>query len=277
MGYKTYHVLEVDRLCMRSSTDGYQPKFLVDNGFNFLKSQCVIGRTLRDDWRVEDIASRICEQLGFYAVVQHPCNIRMTTLAGPVVDRRGVVSTNFSVNGSQFISFRTLMQVKNVDIGQGYTKLSAVNKLHQLIEVTADCSGIPIDAMRRYYHSMVTADLLVLNQDRHFKNFGVLDDLCTGQFSVAPLFDFGMGLFENDTMFDDLQDLDDCLRYSYLEPFGEDPFELFDMLVTESSYRSFLRSLPLSRLQLPKYLFVHPASYAYFRRMRQCMLEAQRL
>ena len=74
-------------------------------------------------------------------------------------------------------------------------------------------------------------DLLVLNQDRHFKNFGVFYNNIKKQFEPALLFDFGMGLFENDNQFDDMNTLEECMRYSYIDPFGEDPFKLAEELV----------------------------------------------
>ncbi len=51
----------------------------------------------------------------------------------------------------------------------------------------------------RYFYEMLLLDYLVCNEDRHLYNFGVLQ--VENSMQVAPLFDFGMGLFEYDNVY----------------------------------------------------------------------------
>ena len=64
---------------------------------------------------------------------------------------------------------------------------------------------------KEYYDdvcSMLVFDAVIYNEDRHFGNFGLLRDNCSGQFiGTAPIFDNGLSLF-NFAMPDDLKDLD---------------------------------------------------------------------
>lgn len=272
MAYKTYKVLENNAINPRSSTDGYQPKFVVDSRKKFIKVQCILGKTLRDDWRVEDIATRVCQQLGIYAVIQKPCRVDMVTPSGIVKKRLGVVSDNFEIEGS-FVSFARLLNTTKIPFDRDlYNKSSNRDKLGMLIKSTRNASCLSLEETVRYFYDMVTVDMLVLNQDRHFKNFGVFYNSISGRYEVSRLFDFGTGLFENDNMFDDIYSLNDCLRYSYISPYGEDPFILLKDLSSINSYKSYLRSSKLKYLNIPKGIFPSEVAYEYFIKMRREML-----
>ena len=91
-------------------------------------------------------------------------------------------------------------------------------------------------------------------------------------YDVSRLFDFGMGLFENDNMFDDIYSLNDCLRYSYISPYGEDPFILLKDLSSINSYKSYLRSSKLIYLNVSKSIFPSEVAYEFFIKMRREML-----
>lgn len=266
MRYKTYEIE------LRSCVDGYQPKFIVDNGEKFVKLQCQIGRTLRDDWRVEDIASRICVQLGINCVKQVPCKVRLKLKNGKVLERLGVVSNNFEKLGYQFISYNRLLEINDINPNsKEYVNLNTIDKIKYQVQIISKICEIGEKLLLKYMFDLATIDMLVLNQDRYFRNFGVFWNVQSGNYEIAPIFDNGMGLFENDTMFDNMNNLENCLRYSYIAPYGEDPFELLDMLKKKQAYRNYLKALNIKRLKIGKNLFVHPASYEYFCKMRKEM------
>ena len=50
-----------------------------------------------------------------------------------------------------------------------------------------------------YLIVMIVFDYLLGNEDRHYNNFGVTR--VDGEYRVAPLFDFGLGLFEHDNVY----------------------------------------------------------------------------
>lgn len=267
MGYKVFDIEEVE---FRVATDGFQPKFLVNNGNCFLKVQCELNRTLRDDWRVEDIASRICKQLKIYAIEQTPCKVRIKNNKGKIVDRYGVVSKNFEKDGYSFVSYSRMLDTMKIDRNDKlFIRSNFIEKMEILIKNISRFSKINESIMAKYIFDMVIVDMLVLNQDRHFKNFGVFYNNTTCKFEVAMLFDFGMGLFENDNMFDDMDKLSDCMRYSYIAPFGEDPFDMARMLKETKIGSDYLRKLDIGNLNISKGLFVRDTAYEYFRAIKK--------
>lgn len=272
MRYKTYIINCDNASNIRCGTDGYQPKFLVENGRKFLKVQCQIGRTLRDDWRVEDIASRICDTLNIYHVKQTPCKVKIKTNKGVVLDRLGVVSDNFERQGLQFISYSRILERNNINPKyKGYINLNTIDKIKYQVGIMSKLCKIDSRLLLKYMFDIATIDMLVLNQDRHFKNFGVFWNVKMNRYGVAAVFDNGMGLFENDIMFDNMDKLEDCMRYSYIAPYGEDPFELLGILKETQAYRGYLGNLDIKRLNISRSLFVHQASYEYFCKIKKLM------
>lgn len=65
---------------------------------------------------------------------------------------------------------------------------------------------------------MTIIDFLVGNEDRHFFNFGTLYD--GNNYKVAPLFDFGLGLFEHDVYYKNLT-LEQCITKMSKKPFHD--------------------------------------------------------
>lgn len=270
--YKTFVVNEKDSLVMRTGTDGFQPKFTVND--YFLKTQCQMLNVLRDDWAVEYIASLICKHFMIYAVEQKPCHIIIQNRNKPDKVRMGVVSRNFELDNLHFISAERLFNTNNQSIStKEYRSFDAVNKIFYLANYISIYSNIPYYQVMEYLFSMVFVDLLVLNQDRHIHNFGVCWDNIKNCYTISPLFDFGMGLFENSNDFDDCNSLDDCLRYSYLEPFGEDPFDLANMLLNYQPFNKYLSlKKKYGKLSINKNIFPNDLAYEYYKKMK-CLLQ----
>ena len=239
--FRVFKVTRKDELVIRSTTDGYQPKYFAEQGKYFLKSQCELQRVLRDDWMVEIIASMLCNHYKIDAVQQNPCKILTLNTRGDIVKERfGVYSDNFEVDGTTFTSLQRVMDKYNDTLSKPeYIKLSAGSKFDYLIQLLNRYTDLTADECSEYISNMVMLDILVLNQDRHTHNFGLF--IKDGKYSVAKLFDFGMGMFENDNMFDDCKTLEDGLRFSYLEPFGEEPVDLlFELFNTNRAFKNHL-------------------------------------
>ena len=272
MAYKTYTVKQSDAFEVRVGIDGYQTKFLVESGRKFIKCQCEMNRVLRDDWRVEDIASRICNHLGIYAVKQTPCRINIVTNKNTIINRLGVVSDNFELDGYSFVSYTRLLNMHGLNVrDQNFIKMNSIEKLNYIIKVMSETTKIDKSLITKYILNMTIVDLLVLNQDRHFKNFGVFFNNRTQNFEVARLFDFGMGLFENDNQFDDMDTLKECMRYSYIDPSGDDPFVLAKMLKNTRLGYNYIRQLNISGIKIDRKMFLNPVAYEYFVDMKKTL------
>ena len=86
---------------------------------------------------------------------------------------------------------------------------------------------------------MIVFDFLLGNEDRHYNNFGVL--FREGEFKVAPLFDFGLGLFEHDKKYSNL-DLDNAILKMDGKPFNKSLLQPVEMLI-HSGYADYVKQI----------------------------------
>ena len=268
MAYRKFKIDFSDKAAIRTGTDGYQLKFVKDD--YFIKAQCELQGCLKKDWRVEVIATEICKFYSVYAVLQRPCMIDISK-SGKIYGRYGVYSNNFEKNGYTFVSCERLFNL-NQDIlnTRVYIKLDARQKLYYIAERISVYAGLDKTKVLNYLFNMLFVDLLVLNQDRHSHNFGVFWNNNKNQYEVAMLFDFGMGLFENTN--DKYNTLDEYLRYSYLEPFGEDPFYLAEVFLKDNNFMAFLKNKQSSGLlNISDRIFPSKLAYMYFCKMKEVL------
>lgn len=268
--YDTYRVNLSDALVARTGTDGYQPKFLYEE--KFIKCQCELQRYLRDDWLVEYIASLICEHYNINAVVQRPCNLQIINNR-KIYERMGVISDNFELEGLHFISCERLFELNNDTVStREYRSLYSIEKIYYLVEKISLYANLNYCDILNYIFNMLFVDLLVLNQDRHIHNFGVMWDSNQNCYVIPKLFDFGMGLFENSNDYDDCYSLDDALYYAGIEPLGEEPLILVDLLLNNDDFIYFLNNKRLfGELIINKELFPSELAYEYFLMMKNLL------
>lgn len=227
MGIRTFNVNELDALAIRSGTDGFQPKYLSKDRKYFIKEAAVLGRVTMRDWMVEIIASKLCEQLGIYHVEQRHCLVKK-----PNDTSDAVMSPNFTLDNKMFISFESFLN-RNFHIStddSAFIMLSSYDKLLFCAEHISKNTGISKQQAFKYMLDLAIIDILVGNNDRHVKNFGVFWDTSYNKYCIARIFDCGMGLFENDPYRDQYQSLQDRYRTMYVAPYGEDPFDMIKIL-----------------------------------------------
>lgn len=224
-----FRIQKQDLILLRSDTDGYQMKALVADRRLFVKAQAVIGGTPMRDWAVEIIASGICRQLGIVSLEQKHCRI---VYAGRMLD--GVFSPNFEMDGNTFISFESLLERNNRSSNDAeYIRLGAVDKLKWCAKQLAEIGNIAYDKAEKYMLDLAVLDCLVGNIDRHTRNFGLFYNCDTGEFSIPPVFDSGMGLFEHDYYRDRYESYEAAMNNVYVSPYGEDPFDMLTILDKE--------------------------------------------
>lgn len=155
------------------------------------------GRKWNDDL-VEVAASNLGTQFGFYCLQQYL----------GVID--GLDCSYSKVFNGKFIAYKRIDPDAGLyDYRDGVDQLKfAINCIKRKTDV--DCS--------RYFYQMLLLDYLVCNEDRHLYNFGVLQTV-NGN-TVAPLFDFGLGLFEHDNVYNG-KDLLSAEKAASKKPFGK--------------------------------------------------------
>lgn len=232
---KTFHFTKEDIIDVRSSTDGFQPKFHSADGKYFMKAQAVIGGTVMNDWMVEIIASEFCRMLGIPYILQHACDI---VYNGQIW--KGVYSDNFEKEGYTFISFERLLNMRmETSKTDEFNRMSTVEKLRWCAGRISTYADLEYDKCEEYMLNLAVLDCLVGNCDRHTKNFGVFFNSREGKFSIAPVFDSGMGLFEHDYYRDNYNSYESAMGNVYVSPYGEDPFEMIDILAETFNLKKY--------------------------------------
>lgn len=236
--FKKFNVTDIKSIEFRSSTNGFQPKYFTDS--YFIKQQAMIGGRLTNDWLVEIIASDLANRLGIPCVIQQGCEIINSNKKF-----NGVYSHNFEKNGYQFISFRTLLRMNKHDIEDfNFTKCSTIEKLECMVNCLIKFANIKETDARKYFVNMALIDCLVGNVDRHDKNFGVFYK--DGEFTTALLFDNGMGMFEHSPYLDSYMSWEEAMREVYVAPYGEDPFDMIDILNSHYDIKKLCLGVDLS-------------------------------
>ncbi len=205
--YKTYKIDLKDIHLKRIGTDGYQPKFIVDNGDTFLKVQCKLNGTYMNDWRVEEIASKIGTFLGFNIVQQTPCNVQLINNK-TITKLYGVYSKNFEKQGKRFKSLEGLFEDHSLSLSKSseFISLNDTEKMMWISNIVSKISHISYNKYLDYLIKVAIIDIFVCNVDRHTRNLGYIYDSTIGKEIIAPIFDCGMGLFESDTYFRQIKD-----------------------------------------------------------------------
>ena len=262
----TFSFRRKDILYTRSDTDGFQMKALSQDRKWFVKSQAVMAGKKMNDWMVEAIASDLCSQLQIPHVEQMPC--RLFYEGHPYM---GVCSRNFELDGFTFISFERLLERKNKSSrDEEFIHLSSQDKLRWCARELSEAGNLSEELTLKYMLDLALIDCLVGNTDRHTRNFGLF--YCAGQSSymVPLIFDCGMGLFEHDYYRDEYADFDEAMRTVYVEPYGEDPFDLLEILIREFDALSVYPEL--SSIVYPDYP-VTPFAKEYQQRIKTMLAQ----
>ena len=206
-----------DELSVMCSSKGDQPKYFSTEEDAYIKLRFYYQEQFWRDELVEVIASRMFNDLG---VVEQ---IPVWTNKG-----WGCYSKNFATNAT-FISYASLLNKKGVT--------SVKVSFDSVKDLIYNETGLDLT---HYLLRMVLTDTIVLNEDRHWNNFGVL---YTGDsWQIAPLFDYGLGLFEHDEKYDRFKSSNyyiGALNKVRSKPFWSDPFKTIKRL-SEMGYRDQL-------------------------------------
>lgn len=223
---KIFTISKQDILYSRTDTDGFQLKALSKDRQWFIKAQAVIGEKYMDDWRVEIIASDLAKQLNIPCVEQSRCQV---IFGKNKYD--AVYSKNFELDGFEFVSFDSLIRRMGFSTyDKEFIRRNAIEKLEWCAEKLSVIGRIPFEDTLKHMIDLAVIDCLVGNVDRHTKNFGLFFDSIRDQYQVPLIFDNGMGLFEHDVYRDQYENFDEAMRNVCVSPYGEDPFDLIQML-----------------------------------------------
>lgn len=218
-----------DILYTRTDTDGFAFKALSHDRKWFVKGQTTISGVMMDDWAVEVMASDICRQLDIPCVEQTEC---IFVYAGR--EHRGVCSRNFELDGYSFISFERLLERMGRSSREDeFIRMDALAKMRWCAKMLSKAGDLSFDDTLKYMLDLAVIDILVGNVDRHTRNFGLFYNNHEDKFEIPLIFDNGMGLFEHDDYRDRYDSFDSAMGRVYINPYGEDPFDLLKLIESE--------------------------------------------
>lgn len=227
-------------LQLDSTSKGNQRKWFYPPERLYVKQQFYYAGQYWKDYLVEIIAYEIAQQINLHGVEivpQYECVIKDGTLS-----THGVYSPDFALNGERFISFNGILVGLNLDFPvRGGVDDKWDFTLNLFAELGLDYTN--------YLIVMSLLDYLVGNEDRHFNNFGCLQTY--SGFKQAPLFDFGLGLFEHDPRYEH-ESFRDCLQSMQSQPFSKDNQKVIDYLSSRYDLKQFLPDkIDLTGIQVP--------------------------
>ncbi len=218
-----------DLMYYRSDTDGYQLKGITADRRYFVKAQAVMAGVKLRDWAVELIATGLCRQLGIPCVEQ-----KHGRFVYGKTEYDEVYSANFELDSYSFASLASLLERRNRSSKEDeFVRMDAISKLKWCAEQLAEIGNILYERAEKYMLDLAVLDCLVGNVDRHTRNFGLFFRNDRKSFELPLVFDSGMGLFEHDYYRDQYESFEEAMRNVYVSPYGEDPFELLEMLDKE--------------------------------------------
>ena len=184
---KIYNKLDLLDFSRVATTGGHQIKFL--SGNSFVKKD-TMGYEALAEVLVSELESRIVNE-NFKFVDYSFCRI---------LDNgryfNACFSESFLSEDDNFIPIYTLIK-ENISVSDfnKLTSMSGINFVNQLIEYITQITNINISEITDWLSCMVKLDYLILNEDRHLGNFGVI--LNNRRFKLAPLFDHGLSLLSD--------------------------------------------------------------------------------
>lgn len=228
MNVDFYDVSKCRPIGLETTSKGNQQKWYDDRNKCYVKEQFFYQNTYWDDYKVEWLSSVLASKLNTLDITV--VNQRMVCLG----DRYGVVAEDFAKPDEYFVSIQRLLQNSGLEYSANDFPYNNFNKVRSLVQ---ESCGLDIT---NYLLVMCVMDYILLNEDRHLNNFGVLRDL-DGYNRIAPLFDFGLGLFQHDKKYVG-KDLKTAYDYVDGKPFHVDMSVIVQTLV-KKGYRDKIRTI----------------------------------
>lgn len=110
---------------------------------------------------------------------------------------RGCISDNFLKEDEELISLYRLFTSYGINLDLALSKLSIEEKINYVIDNVEQFTGLK--DFKKWLGLLLEFDYLILNEDRHFHNIGVI--YSKDGFRLMPIFDCGAG-FLSDTSID---------------------------------------------------------------------------
>ena len=225
--------IEIDSRYMvvdQGTSDGTQIKYYYENKWYKVDRY-------GDEGQVEELASKILEISGL------PDDQYVKYEQILINGKPGCVSDNFLQEGETFITlYRLYSNIRGGDLTTVTSRMDYDEAIDYVLEFIREATSLDL---REYLANIFTLDALILNEDRHFNNLGLIYD---GEiFRPAPIFDNGKSLFIGNKNFDQSRSMKDNKKEAFSKGFSGS-FSL------NLSYLKKYASLRIDYDKLAKYL-----------------------
>lgn len=183
--FKEFDVSFRNEVLNSSTSKGTQRKWVVDD---FLIKADMLGYESIAEVVVADFLSYV-DNIDF--VDYSLCNISI----GDSASLTGCYSKYFLKSGEEYTSFQRLLKLfygseKKLNLAlKGY---QGKDKCREVISIVRDLTGLDVSC---YVSNMLKIDALILNEDRHFNNMGVIKGI--NYWRLCPIFDNGLSLLSD--------------------------------------------------------------------------------
>ena len=144
----------------------------------------------------------------------------------------GCVSDDFlSAEERFFTIYRLHLNVKGTDPAIVTARMDYDDAIEYIINFVRENTGTDIT---EYLADTFTLDALILNEDRHFNNLGLIFD--GNNFRTAPIFDNGKSLFVGNTRYDNKKTLKENINVAFAKAFSGSFSLNRDYLIAHSSF-----------------------------------------
>ena len=128
----------------------------------------------------------------------------------------GCVSDNFLSDNERFITlYRLHFNTIGTDPAIITSKMDHDDAINYMIDFVLNQTGLDIS---EYLADTFLLDSLILNEDRHFNNLGLIFD--GTEYRTAPIFDNGMSLFIGNTKYNSLKPMIENKKHSFAKAFS---------------------------------------------------------
>ncbi len=129
---------------------------------------------------------------------------------------KGCVSEDFLKSGESFITlYRLHMNITGQDPAIVTSKMDYDDAIEYIVSFVRNNADIDI---REYLANNLTLDALILNEDRHFNNLGIIFSGDTSR--PAPIFDNGKSLFVGNSRYDANKPMIDNKKVAFAKAFS---------------------------------------------------------
>ena len=242
----------LQKISTNSSSKGNQEKWYHSEQDIFIKAAFYYEQQYWNDYLVEIIASQLAQQL-------HLCNVSVIKQKPCIIQKgkeqvNGVFSKNFRKNEKQvYIPLYRLLKLHGKEdsiIGFPGKRFEIIRD--SLLEYTK------LD-VTDYLIVMVILDFLVGNEDRHLNNLGVI--LENDTFYQAPLFDFGLGMFEHSLAYKN-KSLQQAIDLMESKPFCANQLGIINWL--KNNYKETVKNILPDVFKITDFIFPSELAKEYF-------------